>query len=102
MIVEILHLRGTDEGGKLKSTGTSYWKSQNIGASDEVGFSALPGGIRDYSGAYSNLNRLACFWTSTDANGLSMWSRTLKYDKSQILRYSLPKASGLSVRCVKD
>ena len=34
-------LRGTDEGKKLKST--SYWPSGD--GTDEVGFTALPGGL---------------------------------------------------------
>jgi uncharacterized protein (TIGR02145 family) len=38
--------RGTDEGGKLKATGTEYWNSPNEGANNESGYSALPGGFR--------------------------------------------------------
>ena len=43
--------RGTDEGGKLKATGTieggdGLWISPNTGATNESGFSAVPGGER--------------------------------------------------------
>ena len=33
-------------GGKMKSTGSDYWQSPNIGATNESGFSALSGGYR--------------------------------------------------------
>jgi uncharacterized protein (TIGR02145 family) len=37
-------------GGKLKETGTSKWFSPNTGATNETGFTALPGGARNYLG----------------------------------------------------
>ena len=39
-------VRGTDEGGKMKATGTDYWSSPNTGATNESGFNAYAGGYR--------------------------------------------------------
>ena len=47
--------RGTDEGGKLKETGTAHWKSPNSGATNESRFTALPGGLRYYNGTFNAL-----------------------------------------------
>jgi len=58
------HWRGTDEGGKLKETGTTHWYSPNTGATNESGFTALPGGYR-VSGGFSSLGFGAYFWSST-------------------------------------
>jgi uncharacterized protein (TIGR02145 family) len=44
--------RGTTEGGKLKEVGTMHWAGPNAGATNESGFTALPGGFRDYTWAY--------------------------------------------------
>jgi len=42
----IFYLGGGTVGGKLKETGTLHWFSPNTGATNETGFTALPGGKR--------------------------------------------------------
>lgn len=39
-------------GGKMKSTGTSLWQSPNTAATNESGFSGLPGGYRSGFGTF--------------------------------------------------
>ena len=94
--------RGTYEGGKLKEAGTVHWFSPNTGATNESGFTALPGGYRHgLSGSFNNLQNYSGFWTSSLSSG-GAWDRFQSHDNSSILRniYSLP--TGFSVRCVRD
>ena len=95
--------RGTDEGGKMKETGTVHWNSPNTGAANENGFSALPAGYRSYYGNFDNVGSLAYFWSATESSSYSAWYRNLFYGNSGISRYYFGyKRYGFSVRCVRD
>jgi uncharacterized protein (TIGR02145 family) len=90
-------------GGKIKSTGTNYWKNPNYGANNESGFSALPGGFRFSSGSFGSIKNFAFFWSSTEGNYKVAWTRYLNYNLGNILRdYNNGKQSGASVRCLRD
>ena len=100
-------LRGTDEGGKLKEEGNEHWNSPNTGATNETGFTALPGGNRRYETytnqeIFSGLNRYGFFWSSSEVYTVNAWYRVLSYDYSESNRYHLSKANAFSVRCVED
>ncbi|MCX6834968.1 MAG: thrombospondin type 3 repeat-containing protein, partial [candidate division Zixibacteria bacterium] len=94
--------RGTDEGGKLKETGTTHWLSPNTGATNESGFSGLPGGYRYLGGQYYDVGSHAVFWSSTEASSGFAWCRNLSNAYSGVHRYDGGKEDGFSVRCVKD
>ena len=95
--------RGTDEGGKLKSTGTEYWYSPNAGATDAFGFSAHPGGYRyGNDGVFYSSHHYATFWTATAYYDRYAWYRYLTYDTSKIIRGYNDKPYGYSVRCIRD
>jgi uncharacterized protein (TIGR02145 family) len=94
--------RGTDEGGKLKESGTVYWYSPNTGATNESGFTARPGGLRYSQGYFSSMGRDAYFWTSMDFSITAAFGRNLNYTHSDICRYAYMQNYGFSVRCVKD
>jgi len=94
--------RGTDEGGRLKDAGFLYWYSPNTGATNETGFTGLPGGYRSNGGSYATLYSSGLFWTSTEALSISAWFRHLYYKSAGVSRDDLNKECGFSVRCVKD
>lgn len=89
-------------GGKLKETGTSHWAIPNTGATNESGFTALPGGWRGYDGSFHDITYTGYWWSSTQ-NGSSAWERELYQGNATVSRNgSNSKFVGFSVRCKKD
>ena len=94
-------------GGKLKATGTieggdGLWRSPNEGATNEIGFSALPGGYRYNDGSYSSLGTTCTWWSATESTAAGAWNRSLFYYHNNVGRYYYGKGHGFSVRCVRD
>jgi uncharacterized protein (TIGR02145 family) len=90
-------------GGKLKATGTSEWTPPNTGATDQFGFHALPGGVRNGSDFYT-LHDNGYWWSATKLEGSNTdaWAYVMLYDKELISFGNMPMISGFSVRCVRD
>ena len=87
-------------GGKLKEKGTAHWLSPNEGATNETGFSALPGG-NYFGGSFIYLGSNGSWWSST-ANTSDAWYRGMVYDNGEVYRSSSSQTNGFSVRCVRD
>ena len=86
-------------GGKMKVPGTYYWRSPNEGATNESGFSGLPGGFCSIKG-FEDLGRHAYFWTNTELNANYAESFLLLYHLEGVGRGGNLKHLGLSIRCV--
>lgn len=99
---EASNWRGSDQGGRLKDTGTMYWTSPNTGATNESGFTALPAGYRDMDGSFGWQNKYGYFWTASGYNSSQAWRRFLGFDNSQVYRSTYSMLMGQSVRCFKD
>lgn len=96
----------SDAGGKLKEAGTSHWTSPNTGATNEFGFTALPGGC-DYTGSTWNffgVGSAAFWWSSTPTSDPKfIYCPTLDFSTANLLWAAyMSKSEGLSVRCIKD
>jgi uncharacterized protein (TIGR02145 family) len=94
--------RGTDEGGKMKETGTSHWLSVSEGTTNESGFTALPGGYRRNDGGFFINGYDGYWWSSTENSTNYAWNRSLGYSYDSVCRGCNGKAYGFSVRCIKD
>jgi uncharacterized protein (TIGR02145 family) len=91
-------------GGKMKESGTLNWMSPNYGATNESGYTGLPGGYR----RDKFLQRgISSFWWSATANHIysgtynDSYVLDYKYKSIRILIMSYSRA-GLNVRCVQD
>jgi uncharacterized protein (TIGR02145 family) len=96
--------RGLNGGGELKEDGTSHWADPNTGATNNSGFTALPGGIGATGGTFASSGYFGYWWTSSQFDPNTAWQRDLYYEVAQIRRLaaSSNKLSGYSVRCLKD
>lgn len=89
-------------GGKLKEAGTEHWIYGNYGATNESGFTALPGGGRTYSGVFGGSGYGCNFWTSTAYIATGAYFRSIEYNSTQVMNYDGDKMYGMSIRCIKD
>jgi len=88
-------------GGKLKEAGTAHWNSPNTGATNETGFTGLPGGYR-YNGIFDGMGENLILLSSSQENSGYAWHRGLGYDNGSFGLGSGPMKYGFSVRCIRD
>jgi uncharacterized protein (TIGR02145 family) len=93
-------------GGALKDTvnlpNIGGWQNPNVGATNNSGFSALPGGLRDINGNFSGISLFSYWWTSTLLTGRYSVSYKLFSGNSQIYREVGTSTNGYSVRCLRE
>lgn len=97
----------TIAGGKMKSAGTiqdsdSLWHEPNEGATNESGFSALPGGGRVNNGAFDYKGYNGFWWSSTEYSSTNVWDRKLDSNIPYVSRNKGNKQGGRSIRCIRD
>jgi uncharacterized protein (TIGR02145 family) len=101
--VLIINLDGLmNAGGRLKAKGTANWKIPNTDATNETGFTALPGGYRSFEGAFNYIGVSGYWWSSTQYNESSVVFWNLRFRSATIYKYSGEKVCGFSVRCIKN
>jgi uncharacterized protein (TIGR02145 family) len=97
-------------GGLLKSTviqpTPGGWNMPNTGATNNSGFTALPGGARaddPYGDGYADVNAHGWWWSSTVSTGSFVYFRSMYFSNSRINRGEFnSRFFGMSVRCLKD
>jgi len=89
-------------GGLLKEAGLEHWKSPNTDATNESGFTALPGGVRMTNGAFNFIWENTYWWSSTES-GTYAYGSYVTYDSAALNSGTLSaKEGGMSIRCIKD
>ena len=86
----------------MKEVGTTSWNSPNTAATNESGFSGLPGGIRNGDGLFYSVGYGGRWWSSTETPANGAWDRSLDYSLGNVDGNSQSKTPGFSVRCLKD
>ena len=92
-------------GGKMKMTGTIYWESPNLGATDKIGFSAVPGGIRYANGGlFQYIGKECNYWTSPLDPTLTTGALICRLHNERTTAFitGLYIGHAASVRCIKD
>jgi uncharacterized protein (TIGR02145 family) len=74
----------------------------NSDATNETGFTAIPGGYRNGNGIFYALGYAGFWWSSTDLNAFYAYGRSMEIGYTNVILDEDPKKSGFSVRCVKD
>lgn len=85
-------------GGKLKSVDTLLWVRPNVEATNESGFSALPGGCRSYAGNFSMLGSFGYYGAADNETSLALRAAT----GSAFMRDKVSGYVGVSVRCIRE
>lgn len=97
-----------NSGGKLKDSGQDHWIDQGPSATNESGFTAIPGGFRRHQTYdFRDLGYRGFYWTSTEdwntpeGQETQMICRQLYWDRMSAIRSVFPANYGMSVRCVR-
>lgn len=90
-------------GGKLKETGLTHWWSPNTGASNETGFTGIPGGFRDHSGHwFGDMGGNLYMYSSTQLNQYDSKKWNLNWLDGILHTMSGFKTDAVSIRCIKN
>ena len=87
-------------GGILKEAGLNHWNSPNLGATNEILFTALPSGVNGDSG-FDGIGGSTSFWAS-QYYGSRIWYRRLSAHNKILYRGWYYNEWYLSVRLIKE
>jgi uncharacterized protein (TIGR02145 family) len=85
-------------GKKLKSK--TGWYSDS--GTDDFGFSALPGGLRNLRGYFSYAGDNGYWWTATEDSVVNAYNRAMYYNYDYVREDNDHNGYRFSVRCCRD
>ena len=92
-------------GGKMISISSEHWKFASTDATNESGFSGLPGGECYDFGPFSGIGEHGYWWSSSEGGTYDACRYILSATKNDVVsisRFDYEKAYGFSVRCIRD
>jgi uncharacterized protein (TIGR02145 family) len=91
---------------KLRETNETHWMAGSTmnTATNETGFTALPGGYRNEKFGFMGMNISGTWWSATQHDTDDAWYRSIDFNTDYFIRDYMAhtKKDGLSVRCIKD
>ncbi len=102
-IRELIAYVGAEDvaGSRLKESGTAHWKSPNTNATNQFGFTALPGGTFTGLG-FAHLGESGDLWSSTEFPAEYAYYLCLSNSTGRAFVSFQDKTIGCAVRCIKD
>jgi len=89
-------------GGKMKESGTKHWVNPNVDATNESGFTAVPGGNRWDYGSFYLIGTISTWWSTTTFSDSTIWICNVDNYAAQVFHGMVNKKYGFSVRCLKN
>lgn len=92
------------QGSRLAGT-AALWDPDALAAHPlfgATGFNGLPGSVRSLGAFNNTVGEQFAWWTATDNGDQQAWYRGLHYTQTGVLRNTIERAYGMSVRCVCD
>ncbi|MEA5005976.1 MAG: fibrobacter succinogenes major paralogous domain-containing protein [Rikenellaceae bacterium] len=96
------YINSEHKGGALKEVDNYHWYSPNSYATNEYGFTALPGGARFKGGSFGNFKYYGYWWTSTAYSQSGAYAMGLYYSDGDVGFNGSNMHTGYSIRCIKD
>jgi uncharacterized protein (TIGR02145 family) len=88
---------------KSKRGWNNYRDGKSGNGTDYFGFSALPGGVRTYSGKFLSAGDDGHWWMATETNQHSAYRFSIGLNYGEyVAKNSFAKYDGYSIRCVKE
>ena len=94
-------------GGKMKATGiieagTGFWYEPNAGATNESGFTGLPGGYRLKELEFNNIGYIGGWWSTSEYFTGNAFYRYVGKGNGNAIVNGINMEYGFSVRCLRD
>ena len=88
-------------GGNLKQKGMALWQTPNTGATDTLGFEALPSGFL-LQNVFMDLYKNTYFWTSDTVSTSEAFAVLLQYNTGEAQLLFQNKNVAAPLRCVRN
>ncbi len=94
-------------GEELMEAGATHWETSVLSGTNETGFTALPGGVRDQTGTFSGISQKGSYWAGDElsypgykySHPIYFYARAIEHHFTEFL---FSERNGFSVRCLKD